>query len=221
MPLPAFILRPALALALLGILGCSSQVHLPYEADTVKPYVPSNYQAVERIPRDVRRVVVLPVAHAVSDADYLPAFDQAALAELGRCNRFEIVPVSRGALIKRWGRSQFDSTSALPIDFLEVLKREYAADAVLFCDLTVYQPSPPIRTGWRLKLVRFNEQSMLWSFDEVFDAGRPEMARAAKQSAAGAPTKEFPLDRRGSILISPNGFARYGLEAAFSTLPPR
>lgn len=201
--------------------GCSSGPMKRYAADNVAPYQPTNYQAVDRIPQDVRRVVVLPVSHAVADAEYLPAFDQTLLAELGQTTRFELVPATRNDLRKRWGRGQFDSASALPADLMEVLKREYAADAVLFCDLTVYQPTAPIRIGWRLKLVTFDDQQMLWAFDEVYDAGRPEMARAAKQSAAGAPTKDFPLDRRGAAVLSPNAFARYGLKAAFDTLPRR
>ena len=47
------------------------------------------------------------------------------------------------------GVEALSSAAALPADFLAVARRDFAADAVLFVDVTTFHAYPPLRLGVR------------------------------------------------------------------------
>lgn len=206
------------ALALLA--GCAS-LDADWDRPVGKSYRPANHVADGPIPAGLRRVAILPLhGGAWSPADLAP-LEAAIAAELGKIERFEVVSADRAYLASRFGRGAFESSAALPGDFLAVLGAEQAADAVLFVDLTHYSPYQPIALGVRAKLVGVAGGRVLWSFDSIFDAAQPDVAVAARRYHLDRSRPAHPLENTSGILQSPARFAKYVAFAMFETLPPR
>lgn len=213
-----------LAIALAGLVaalgsGCSTPP--PNDPVRIGPFfVPTN------VARDVtlggiRRVVLLPicggeVASDESAAALDPVFRQALQDE----NRFEIVTLSRTECQRRFGVPSLSSASALPHDFFPTLQQVYAADAVLFIDLTVYHPYHPIAIGIRGRLATINALRQVWSFDCIYSATDPRVAASARHFFLGSEHQGVPGDLTPAVLQSPGRFAAYAAAATFATLPP-
>ncbi|HVU31940.1 MAG TPA: hypothetical protein VHE61_00800 [Opitutaceae bacterium] len=169
----------------------------------------------------VRRVVLLPVwggqgVPEESAASLDPVFRQALQDQ----NRFEIVAPSRQEFLSRFGAEALSSTAALPHDFMSTLKRVYGADAVMFVDITVYRPYPPLALGIRGKLATVNAPHLIWAFDNVYSADNPEVAAGARHYFLHSGNQDVPGDLTPAILQSPSRFATYASHSAFATLPP-
>ncbi len=212
-------LRLALALgAAAWSAGCMHPG--PYDTARVGPfYSPAN---VEREPTigGLRRVVVLPLwaAHPVSN-ESAAAFDEVFLNALQQEHRFEVVALTREECLRRFRRESLSSSSALPTNLLAVLKAEFAADGVLFLDLTVYSAYKPITFGVRGKLASIDGARLIWSFDNVFAADDPAVANAARHHFIDR-DKSAPTDMTPAVLQSPSRFAAYVAATTFATLPP-
>ena len=208
--------------ALLPLLaGCRT----PSEFDRARTgpfFLPTNFQAAARIPEEIRRVVVLPVADdGRLPEDTLDNLDTTLQTALGHAQRFELVPLSRPACARLAGARAIRSVDALPHDFLTRLIADYAADAVLFVDVTSYSPYPPLILGLRTKLVRTDNSSILWSFDTIFSAKDPSVVNAARRHWLDTAPAGTPADFSVTALQSPQRFAAYAASAAFATLPRR
>ncbi len=138
---------------------------------------------------------------------------------LQRANRFEVVALTREECLRRFRGEAISSSAALPHDLLETLKRDFAADAVLFMDLTVYQPYKPLAIGLRGKLATIDGTRLVWTFDNVFSADVPAVANAARHHFLDA-DRSAPADLTIGVLQSPSRFATYVAAATFATLPP-
>jgi hypothetical protein len=192
----------------------------PHDPARVGPFfTPTN---VEREPTigGLRRVVVLPIwpAPAVA-AESAAGFDEIFLHALQKEHRFEVVALSREECLRRFRRDSLASSGALPTNLLAVLKAEFAADGVLFLDLTVYSAYKPIALGLRGKLATIDGARLLWTFDNVFSADDPAVANAARHHFIDR-DKAAPIDMTPAVLQSPSRFAAYVAAAAFATLPP-
>lgn len=213
-------------LALLGAVlclgGCES---VPAIDDPVRfgPfYTPRNYSGDLMLPADIRRVVVLPVSGAgVAPVETASSLDQVIVAALQQMQRFEVIPLSREECIRWFGAGDYPSTDALPHGFLEEIARRFAADAVLFTDLTVYRPYRPQTIGLRAKLATVRDVRLLWNFDEVISADDPAVANSARRRYLKTDRATQPLDLSASALQSPSRFATFAAEAMFATLPAR
>jgi len=208
--------------ALLPLLaGCRT----PSEFDSARTgpfFLPTNFQAAARIPEEIRRVVVLPVADdGRLPEDTLDNLDTTLQTALGHAQRFELVPLSRPACARLAGARAIRSVDALPHDFLTRLIADYAADAVLFVDVTSYSPYPPLALGLRAKLVRTDNHGILWAFDTIFSATDQAVANAARRHWLDTAPPGTPADFSTTALQSPQRFAAYAATAAFATLPPR
>jgi hypothetical protein len=97
-----------------------------------------------------------------------------------------------------------------------------------------YQPYEPLAVGWKFNLVEEPETPndstlsskepayrILWSADEVFDAGDVEVANAARAYYAQHLRDEAPVSDSSIVLGSPTRFGQYTLNALFTTLPRR
>jgi hypothetical protein len=209
-----------LALLLLPA-GCRT----PSEFDSARNgpfFTPTNFQATARMPAEIRRVLVLPVADdGRLPEDTLDSLDTVLQAALGSAQRFEVVPLSRPACARLTGARAIRSVETLPHDFLARIVADYAADAVLFTDVTTYSPYPPLALGLRAKLVRTDNAAILWAFDTIFSARDTSVVNAARRHWLDTAPAGTPADFSVTALQSPQRFAAYATSAAFATLPPR
>ena len=154
-------------------------------------------------------------------------------AELAKTGRFEVIPVSPEEL-KRWtGQPKWRADEPLPRTFFNRLRQGTGADAVFFCQLTRYQAYQPLAVGWKLSLVEERPgepgapadaepvTKVIWSADEILNAGRPDVARAARWYYTQQARTEGPARDPGVILNSPEQFGEFTLNTLLATIPPR
>jgi hypothetical protein len=220
----------------LWIAGCAS---VPKSLDEIGPrYKPTNiYRRVEVLPPYLRRVAILPLTTPSSTAVLSAgAADLGTVlyAELEKSGRFEVIPVSPEQLRELTGQSSWRADEQLPANLLERLHEGTGCDAILFCQLIRYQPYEPLAIGWKFSLVEKGAPpkdaattskvpglQVLWSADEVFDAGDVTVATAARVYYSQHLKNEAPLSDSSTVLGSPSRFGQYTLNALFATLPVR
>ena len=213
---------PRLLLCLSGTLllvGCAG-------VDVLDPvyrgpyFAPKNYAGDPSL-GGMRRVVVLPVCGgAVATSEAVAALDAVFVEALQGVNRFEIVTLSREECLRRFHAPELASTAALPPGLLTQLKQEFAADAVLFVDITVFSAYRPLAIGLRAKLAAIDSSRLVWTFDNVFSADDPTVANAARRHYLTGDRGGMPADLSPGVLQSPARFAGYAAATMFSTLPP-
>lgn len=216
-----FGITAAILATILGLTGCSGR---PLSKNP-PVFTPENVHRVERLPGDIRRVLVMPVygGPALTEGS-LTSVETACISELNRTGRFEVVPLSRDVLASLTGQRQFASVERLPRAALEKLvnlDNRYGADAILFIDVTTYSPYPPLQLGLRAKLARVSDNEILWAADNVFAASNPTVANAALKHAKALGSDRGKTDLSHTVLQSPSRFAGYAAAATFETLPAR
>lgn len=209
-----------LAAAGLTLAGCATQ----HSAATAEWQKPENvYRLSPYLPADVRRLAVLPISVERNDwqAEAGRAPIEAVLQEeLSRVKKFELVIVTPEQLQLWTGQPAWLAEEKLPRMFLEKLREKLGCDGVLFSHLRPYHAFQPIVVGWNLKLVDVRRQEILWSADEVFDAGQTPVATQAREFEHGIWRTWFSPDS-GTILLSPRQFSQFTLNSLLSTLPAR
>jgi hypothetical protein len=189
------------------------------------PYKPSNvYLRQEAMPQSIRRVAVLPVAQNGVDPNQIAGVELLGpvwVAELGKRKLFEIIVVSAEELRILTGRASWAAEDELPQDFFSRLTGGTGCDAVLFASLTTYQPYPPLRVGWKARLVDCSQHQTWWSVDELFDAGDITVIAAAEAYARTELSLPDPLLADTGVLHSPGRFGRYTVGTIARTLPHR
>lgn len=193
--------------------------------DLSAPYQPDNvFLAAPKLPADVKRVAVLPLACDGQQTDLTAGCDALGpilAAELTKTKRFEVIQVSPEELWRLTGRADWTGEEVLPADFLNSLKKEYGCDAVLFCQLTEFRAYPPLAVGWRLKLVDISLQKTIWAGDEHFDAGQPAVIAAALRYQQQE-QRQFGDDTTDWLAVtSPRWFGQYSVASLLDTLPAR
>jgi hypothetical protein len=169
----------------------------------------------------IRRVVLLPAAGGgVAPPESMGDLDAVFVAELQRERRFEVVPLSREQCARLFLVPEFSSVSALPAGFMDVLHREFAADAVIFVDVTVFHAYQPVALGLRGKLATLRDSRLVWTFDEVFSADNAAVANSARRHFLRGDSGGVPADLSPAVLQSPARFTGYAAAAMFDTLPP-
>lgn len=219
-----FVLGATVAVAAL-LSGCahemSSEGGLGWIAP-VEEYKPQNYhQATAWLPRDLRRVAVLPLTMATSDEmseSSLAQLEQLLPGELTRTELFEVVVVTPEQL-RRWtGKSRWRVTDELPANFFEQIRAQLGCDGVVFTHLTAYRPYPPLMMGWKLHLVDARQPHIWWSCDLMYDAGDQSVARSAVRFEHEHQNGRLPSSDPATILRSPGRFGQYTLAASLGTL---
>jgi hypothetical protein len=206
------------------LLGCKSL--LPANDMVIGPvYRPSNvYRASAVMPPTLRRVAVLPLTAASSDAaaeEGRLALDPVLATELNKTRAFETVFLTPEQMIKLTGQARWSAADSLPTNLVKSIQQSVGSDAILFSELSQFRAYPPIAIGWHFKLVECQENQILWSVDEVFDSGDGSVANAARMYYKEHLRQPEPLADSLSIFSSPRRFGQYTLSAAFSTLPAR
>ncbi len=217
-------------------VGCKSFQISGYQLGP--SYRPTNiYRRNDLLPLEIKRVAVLPVSSAsptALTAAGVEALEPILYAELEKTKRFEVIPVSAEQLRQWTGQTRWRADEPLPPDLFERLRRETGCDAVLFSQLTRYQPYQPLAIGWKFSLIEKTGMPtvtssmpgngapvILWSADEVLDAGDPEVTNAARSYYAQHLRNEAPLSDSSTVLSSPGRFGQYTLGTLLATLPAR
>ena len=218
--------RPRLlvgALALLLLAGCESTQLDHFRKSTDKEhFTPKNFTGDTRLPVNLHRVILLPVyGGTIVPVETAASLEEVFATELQKQLRFEVVRLSREECMRRFGAPDFSSVGQLPHDFLVALGRDYAAEAVLFVDLTSYRGYRPLVLGVRAKLATVEQTRLLWSFDEIFSADDPGVGNSVRHYYGASDPTGVPLNAGHGGLQSPTKFAAYVASATFSTLPPR
>lgn len=216
------LIRLVLAVGAAGLFaGC--QTVPVYDAAYQGPFFqPHNFAGEKRLAPEIRRVILLPIStQSLAQTETAASLDEVLSASLQSQQRFEVIALSREECRSWFGSEAFASTAALPHGMFDKLVQRYAADAVLFVDLTVYQPYRPQSIGLRAKLATLKEVRLLWTFDEVMSATDPAVANSARRHALTQDRGLVPVDLSPTALQSPGRFAAFAADAMFATLPPR
>jgi hypothetical protein len=208
------------ALLVSALCGCATlegRVHQPRAAE----FVAVNHAGDRALPPGLRRVVLLPVAGgSIVTAESTAMLDPVAAAVLEEQNRFEVVPMTRDECSRHFHVEEVSSVSALPPNLMEVIRREYNADAVLLVDVTVYSAYQPLAIGLRAKLAMADDARLVWTFDNVFSSDNASVAASATKYLRSREQAGLPADISTMSLESPTRFATYAAAAMFATLPP-
>jgi hypothetical protein len=219
-----FVLPGLLTLGLaFGLAGCQSAREEFMDEAMQRPYFrPANHQGESNLPASLRRVVVLPVyGDRLAGPEAVQALDEVIFRALQKTARFEVVVLTREECLRRFRQPAFSSTGVLPHDFLPEIGRVYAAEAVLFVDLTVYEPYRPLAVGYRAKLATVDDVRILWTFDESFSSSNQAVLNSARRHSRQAGPGPAPVDMSIGTLQSPRRFAAYAADAMFESLPAR
>jgi hypothetical protein len=216
--------------------GCHVLPPFPNAVQDMGPrYRPTNiYGRTNSLPTHIKRVALLPLITPGSTA-FLEAgvetLGPLLYPELEKCKRFEVIPVSPEQLRQWTGRAGWRTDEPLPADFFARVGDATGCDAILFCELTRYQPYQPLAVGWKFSLVanpppgplsmQEMKDKILWCADEVLDAGEPGVSNAARDYYGHHLRNEAPSADASSILSSPTRFGQYTLAALLETLPGR
>ncbi len=203
------------------------------------------YVSASNLPPTLRRVAVLPLAHEESQQELTSGcemFEQVLQSELIKTKRFEVVSVGARELNYTTGQRSWTGAEDLPANFFDTLRKAHDCDAVLFCQLTTYQPYAPLVTGWRMKLVDVSTQRIIWAADMVFDAndaavrkdaqkfqkeqqgenGERKSKKALQSLTSWIYHEPAPVtEEQWEVLNSPRYFGQFSLAKLLKTLPQR
>lgn len=203
----------------LGLSGCNLvQRTKGLFPDKTPVFKPTNVYASADVDQEIKRVVVLPIFSHAPGPD-LAALDALFAGELNKTLLFEVIAIDREELARMAGKSQIASVELLPPALLHILQTTYAAQAVLFTDLTYYDPYKPISIGVRCKLASLDSGDILWAIDHLFDSSHPSVAKAATQYFEQVNGMRHPISSSRNSLNSPQRFSQYVAYAVFETLP--
>jgi hypothetical protein len=209
-------LRPYALLCLCTALaGCSNLASRLTDGSRIGPFR-SQFNcggAPAEVLQEVRRVAILPTAPP-EEPGAGAAMNAAQLVHRGLVEEirsgvpFETVvpktPLNRpleGSPVPR-------TTDAIPPSLLQEVHRQTDADAVLFSSVTAFQSYPPLLVGIKVTLVRVEDGTILWQFDDTLNAGDgPTLndARRFLRQKLGVETEPPP----SPSMDSPTRFARF------------
>lgn len=209
----------------IGLILAGCQTSKPSLPELGARFEPKNvYRAVDALPGNLQRVVLMPVTLSTPDLATLDHRNQLAQIleeELRKTHRFEVIKATPEELRRGFGKDAFSAGEPLPADLLTRIQSAHSADGVIFAQLASYRPFPPVAIGWELRLVTADQGGTLWSVDETFDASQAEVARSARDYFRGHHTGASELADPQSDLRSPSRFCRYTAQAVWQTLPKR
>ena len=189
------------------------------------PYQPANvFLRQPTLPESIRRVAVLPIPESRQDeaqACGAKVLQPVLLDEINKRNAFELISLTSAQVREYTGADCWGAEDRLPHDFFEHLSQATGCDGVIFLSLTAYRPYPPLRTGWRARLVDCSRHQTWWAVDEVFDAGADPVAAAAQAYGRASLGLPNPILADTGVLESPSRFGQYTANAVAGTLPRR
>lgn len=207
--------------AMVTLSGCS----LEARRALAMPYQPKNVHSIApQLPASLRRVAVLPLttdATGSADEAGVKILESVLLEELNKRKAFEVIPVSREQLRSWTGEPAWKAHDKLPAGLFAKLRESTGCDAVFLSHLTLYRAYPPLAVGWRLALIDVEPPKERWAVDEVFDAGSPEVIKAAEMYFDREANEPSPQMDQSAVLNSPKRFGHYSAHAVLALLPGR
>ena len=187
---------------------------------------PTNYHlAGGEMPADMRRVALLPLTSALDTREHRSGraiLQETMHTQVAHAGLFEVVIVPPAKMEALTGKSAWRMIEELPNDFIEQIMKEYDCQGVLFSHLSVYKPYPPLSIGWRMGLVHLSSESnngtVVWEFDEVFNAGEKHVINSAIRNGVKNGLSDPELDYDFGLLNSPRRFGRYTAEEVVMTM---
>lgn len=215
--------------------GCATS---PFDPGIVGPFheIGNYYLVDQQLPDHVRKVAMLPLTSAYDSQtarEGRRSLQPVLYGELSKSKLFEIVQITEEQMEEWTGRRLWKAEDELPADFIVKIRDKTACNAILFNQLSFYRAYPPIAVGWKLLMVDSNDGKIVWSVDEVFDAGEPRVANSVRRFALenertnAELTKQMGTRYGGAFnsrvfglewINSPRHFARYTASAAAQTL---
>lgn len=203
------------------LCGCQTAMKLATEArirGNTKP--PTNFYLDEDQIQEIQRVAMMPV-HApnvglTSERD----IDEQFISKLTATQLFEVIFINREDLSRMFGQRSFSSAAPLTDSLFKYLKETTDADAVVFFDITSYQPFRPIKVGVRGKIIRLPDKTLLWAVDELYDSAIRKTSKDAVAYEKKYLSRFETSKKYDSILISPIRFTAFAAEKSVLSLPP-
>jgi hypothetical protein len=229
----------AVSVGTLLLSGCAvANYTFPSSVSDVGPvYKPSNiYKLNPWLSPQIRRVVLLPLTTTTPTAFMtagVETLEGDIYAELVKTKRFEVIPVTREFMQQYTGRPSWRTDEELPANFFQRIHEATACDAVLFAQLTRFQPYQPLSVGWKFSLVQILpvpgptggpaeiKFQTYWSADEMLDSGDPTVTTGARAYYNQHLRNEAPAADVSTMTSSPTRFGEYTLHTLLTTLPER
>lgn len=186
-----------------------------------RAFAPQNVYAAGELDPAVRLVAVLPFSESGAQIEFMPEAEQALVEALRRQGRFEVVQVSVADLDRVIGKTRIALRDEMPSDLRAYLQERLGADAVMQNEITAFRPYKPMVLGLQSRLVALPGGEILWSCDEILDAGNERVALGARKFSESELDQPYPLQSSYSSLLSPQRFAAYVGHTLYATLPPR
>lgn len=218
-----------LVVLLLGSVGCQT-VEDWTDGSVQGPFHQSNNFNLPagEWPADIQLVAVMPLvgSHgndlAQRGAELLqPVFTE----ELSKFTLFETITITPDKLQALLGVNEVRPLDPLPHQFQKIIASldksnpdRKVCHAVLFCELTRYNPYPPLSMGWKFRIFDLKTGQTIWAFDEVFDTGNPNVANSARRYMRENKLTSMSIFRDTRVMDSPRALAGYSLAAALATM---
>jgi len=168
----------------------------------------NSYWADARDVACVRRIMFLPIEPVPGVNAPLDRLRAAVLDELGKVQRFEIVPLP--------DNTDEDETiyrAALhggqPLDALVTLGKRYRVDAVVLGTVTSYRAYPPAHLGLRLQMLSLHSGRPVWAAEGLYDAAEEATLDDVRHYARSYLGPEASMHGYEINLISPTRFAAF------------
>lgn len=221
-PFPGCLLLSLAAFAILLTACTSPRLEREFKDKPIgKIYQPGNIYAAERLPQNLRTVVVLPPHTENLPFPFMESVYRELVTSLRAEGRFQVITLPEEDLLDQINQLSLAPEDPLPDSLLRFLASRYKADAILNLHITAFRPYKPLVLGIRANLAALPSTTILWSCDEVFDAGNERVTRGARKFSEKQLEQAFPLQSSYSSLHSPRRFAAYVGHTLFQTLPPR
>lgn len=198
-----------------ALAGCSNLASRLTDGSRIGPFR-SQFNcggASAEVLQEIRRVAILPTAppeESATGASWKATqlVHRGLVEEIRAGVPFETVVPRTPQNRPLEGSPVLRTTDAIPSNLLQEVHQQTDADAVLFSSVTAFHPYPPLLVGVKATLVRVEDGTILWQFDDTLNAGDgPTLndARRFLRQKLGVDTEPPP----SPSVDSPSRFSRY------------
>lgn len=168
----------------------------------------------------VARVGIMPITSRASVwQGTLDAICESFCSELFKQLKFEAIKISNDELLALFGKTNFVANDIFPNHFFSSIKQSSDVDAVLFIDITHYEPYKPVAIGVKCKLISTESAKILWAVDELFDSGIPSVQTGISEYVAKNKCENTFFSFDDTFVYSPLKFSYYVAHEIFNKLP--
>ncbi len=210
----------AILISLLFLSGCSTVNYVNQRYDTTlgKKKAVANVHQADPLPDHLQRVAFLPIHRGRYDHIDMTLMEENFIGELIKRNLFEVVPVTKEAMIQMFPKESYSTVEFLPTKLLSKLHSAYDIDGIIMVDVSYFNAYQPVGLGVKTKLLDGHTGRIVWAVDEMFDSSTPSVSNSARKFYKTKSVFQFPLQSTQSVIHSPNRFSKYVANSIFSTI---